>query len=149
MVVKTLEKRVIRTIYEAIDGTQFEDEKECLEYENNLLIRKEWDDKKFSVEIDGKEWQYYFVYSDESLVTLFNYLSKFEDVHVNHYDFTEIFKQKSKYVGHWVTYSYDRDMTYCNFYLYTLEEREELALEKISDLQEELEFYKLIKGMNK
>ena len=149
MVKKTIEKKVVTTVYEALDGKEFDNAEECQAYEDLLLVKKEWEDKTFSVEIDGQEWQYYFVYSDEALVTLFNYLDKYEDVHVNHTDMSAIFKNKNKYIGHWVTYSYDRDMTHFNFWLYTIEEREELAIEKLNDLKDELSFYETIRSIGK
>ena len=146
MIKKTVNQTIPVTIYVAEDGHEFQTERECEKYEKSSKLRQEWESQKVGLIGEEKIWNFYYIVSHEKLISLIDYLVLAENVWINRWEYSEILKEKDKYVGHWITYNYDDFGDTPSFTLYTLEEREEMAKETLTYITDELNFYAMLKG---
>lgn len=144
MIKKTINKTIPVTIYVAEDGKEFQTERECEKYEKSAVF-EEWNNKKVTLIGEEKVWIFYYIASRDDLISFIDYLVVSKNAWVNRWEYSRILQEIDKYVGHWITYDYDDWGDTPSFYLYTLEEREELAKENLAYITDELNFYAKLK----
>lgn len=145
MIKKTINQTIPVTIYVAEDGQEFNSQQACENYEKSIQLRQEWENKKTRLVGEEKIWDFYFITSHDSLISLIDYLVLATHIWVNRWEYSKILQEKDKYVGHWITYDYDDFGDTPSFTLYTLEEREEIAKENLAYITKELDFYATLK----
>lgn len=143
MTKKFIDQTITIPIYVAEDGTEFGTEWDCIKYERDAELHNTWNPRRVSLaREEEEEIGFFFIASKEELISFIDYLVITADIKVSGEEYSYIMRNEDNYINTWVTYNYDNNK---GFYLFTVTEKENIAKENLSLINEELNFYALLK----